>query len=82
MVAVEFYATWCKPCMDAMPRWKQLQEKYYDAGLRVIVVNVQDPEGACQSIGFVPDEFICDLDGRIERSFGVNGRLPSAFLWS
>jgi hypothetical protein len=20
LVAVEFYATWCKPCMDAMPR--------------------------------------------------------------
>ena len=40
MVAVEFYATWCKPCMEAMPRWKALQEKYYDQGLRVIVVKV------------------------------------------
>jgi len=24
-VAVEFYATWCKPCMEAMPRWKALE---------------------------------------------------------
>jgi len=25
LVAVEFYATWCKPCMKAVPKWKALQ---------------------------------------------------------
>ncbi len=53
LVAVEFYATWCKPCMEAMPRWKALKEKYYKDGLRVIVVNTQDPEaGAGASDSF------------------------------
>ena len=56
LVAVEFYATWCKPCMEAVPRWKALHERYRDAGLRLIVVATQDPEGQCANPGWNPDE--------------------------
>lgn len=42
LVAVEFYATWCKPCMKVVPKWKALHEKYRARGLRLIVVSVQD----------------------------------------
>ena len=48
LVAVEFYATWCKPCMEAMPRWAALKDKYRAQGLRVVVVNTLDPQGGCQ----------------------------------
>ncbi len=82
LVAVEFYATWCKPCMEAMPRWKRLKEKYASQGLRVIVVNTQDPDGACRALPFVPDETVCDLEGHIADGFKLQGKLPSAFLWS
>ena len=43
LLAVEFYATWCKPCMKAVPRWKALHEKYADEGLRLVVVATRDP---------------------------------------
>ena len=82
LIAVEFYATWCEPCMKAMPRWKALKEKYYRQGLRVVVVNTQDPDGACRSVGFVPDEYVCDLQGHLSEQFGLRGKLPAAFLWS
>ncbi len=82
LVAVEFYATWCKPCMDAMPRWKALREKYAAQGLRVIVVNTQDPDGGCRALPFVPDESVCDLEGHVADSFRLQGKLPSAYLWS
>jgi formylglycine-generating enzyme required for sulfatase activity/protein-disulfide isomerase len=29
-----------------------------------------------------PDKTLCDYDGVIDERFGVNGKLPSAFLWS
>ncbi|WP_192360065.1 TlpA disulfide reductase family protein [Mesorhizobium mediterraneum] len=35
---VEFWATWCGPCVAAMPHLVQLQEKYKDSGLEVVGV--------------------------------------------
>ncbi len=82
LVAVEFYATWCEPCMKAMPRWKALKEKYAKQGLRVVVVNTLDPNAGCRSIGWVPDESVCDLEGEVSERFQLKGQLPAAFLWS
>ena len=82
VVAVEFYATWCKPCMESVARWKALHEKYRDDGFRLIVVNTLDPGGGCAQVPWNPDHRICDDDGFIANSFGVGGNLPAAFLWS
>ena len=81
-VAVEFYATWCRPCMRAVPRWKALHEKYRRSGLRLIVVNTQDPEGRCVNPGWNPDQMICDEEGDLAKAWGVGQRLPAAFVWS
>ncbi|WP_206078925.1 TlpA disulfide reductase family protein [Allomesorhizobium camelthorni] len=35
---VEFWATWCGPCVAAMPHLVQLQEKHRDSGLEVVGV--------------------------------------------
>jgi thiol-disulfide isomerase/thioredoxin len=82
LVAVEFYASWCEPCMKAMPRWKALKEKYAKQGLRVVVVNTLDPNAGCRSLGWVPDETVCDLEGEVSERFQLKGQLPAAFLWS
>lgn len=37
---VEFWATWCGPCIAAMPHVTELQKKYADKGVVVIGVNV------------------------------------------
>ncbi|MBI2376741.1 MAG: PEGA domain-containing protein [Deltaproteobacteria bacterium] len=82
LLAVELYATWCKPCMDAVPRWKALHERYRAEGLRLVVVSTQDPGGACANPGWAPDEVVCDDDGAIARALGAGDKLPAAFLWS
>lgn len=82
MLAVELYATWCKPCMEAVPKWKALHEKYRREGLRLVVIATQDPEGGCVNPGWNPDEVVCDEDGSIARALGAGERLPAAFLWS
>jgi len=83
-VVVEFYADWCEPCMKAMPRWKALKDRYGRDGLRIVVVNLKndDEPGKCKSLGWSPDQMICDVDGSIDQRFGVRGDIPSAFLWS
>ncbi|WP_157088228.1 TlpA disulfide reductase family protein [Bradyrhizobium jicamae] len=39
---VEFWATWCKSCVAAMPHLVQLQEKYRDSGLQVVGVAARE----------------------------------------
>ena len=82
LLAVEFYASWCGPCKKAVPQWKALHEKYRDHGLRLVVVSVQDPDGACVNPGWNPDDVICDSEGRLAEAWGVGDKLPAAFLWS
>lgn len=43
---VEFWATWCGPCIAGMPHVSELQREYKDEGVRIIGVNIWDnPEG-------------------------------------
>ncbi len=80
LVAVEFYSTHCKPCMDAVPRWEALHQKYRDKGLRLLVVAVMDDQ-KCVNPGWHPDRVICDDEGQLAQAMQVDG-LPAAFLWS
>jgi len=80
LVAVEFYATWCKPCMDAVPKWKELHDRYRAQGLRLVVVSVQD-RGACASPDWTPDAVVCDEEGILQQRWKADN-LPQAFLWS
>lgn len=80
LVVVEFFASWCQPCMKAVPRWRALHERYRDRGLRLVVVATRDASGTCESPGWTPDEIVCDLDGVIADRLGASA-LPAAFLW-
>ncbi|MBP5201360.1 DUF1566 domain-containing protein [bacterium] len=82
LVAVDFYATWCEPCKAAIPKWKELQRKYGDKGLELIVVSVKS-EGRCaQPPQWNPNKTVCDSDGKIADAWHVFEKgLPEAFLW-
>jgi thiol-disulfide isomerase/thioredoxin len=40
VVLVEFWATWCPPCVAAIPALAELERKYRDRGLVVLGINV------------------------------------------
>lgn len=81
LLVVDFFASWCGPCMEAVPKWEALRRKYGRQGLRLVVVAVRDDLESCQDIPWTPDAIICDTDGQVARQFGVSG-LPAAFLWN
>lgn len=41
---LEFWATWCGPCIASMPHIAELQEKYLDKGVQIISVSDEDKE--------------------------------------
>ena len=44
VVAVNFWATWCPPCLKEVPEFVTLQEKYRGQGLQFIGIALQKPE--------------------------------------
>lgn len=41
-LVVNFWATWCAPCVKEMPTLEKLQEKYAGRGLRVLAIAMDD----------------------------------------
>lgn len=57
IVLIDFWASWCGPCMDEMPNVKALYEKYHDRGLEIVGVSMDNNkakwEGAIERAGLV-----------------------------
>jgi thiol-disulfide isomerase/thioredoxin len=46
---LDFWATWCGPCIESFPRLTRLQKKYADKGVTVIGVSIwEEDEGAVE----------------------------------
>lgn len=52
VIALNFWATWCPPCLKEIPEFIQLQKKYADRGLQFIGIALQRPE---EVLGFMQE---------------------------
>jgi thiol-disulfide isomerase/thioredoxin len=75
-VVLNFWATWCVPCVREMPALQALQDRFKERPLRVVGVNVMDPQPriaaflAERSLGI---QIARDASGQVFRDFGVVG---------
>ena len=47
---INFWATWCKPCLEELPLLQQVQRENGDRPLRVVLVSLDTEEGAIRRI--------------------------------
>lgn len=48
VVLIDFWATFCDPCLASMPHLDELYRKYKDAGLVVLGVSIDGPDSVAQ----------------------------------
>jgi len=41
---INFWATWCAPCVKELPYFDQIHEKFKDQNIEVILVSLDDPK--------------------------------------
>lgn len=73
---MEFWATWCPPCIEAMPHVTALQKKYQDQGFVAIAMNVWEPDQAV-SEAFVK-KMGDKMDLRVAADAVAEGQEPEA----
>jgi thiol-disulfide isomerase/thioredoxin len=53
VVLVDFWATWCGPCVKEFPHLVELSNKHRDAGLAVISVSMNEPKDRPSVLAFL-----------------------------
>ena len=90
VLLVDFWATWCAPCRQEMPKLVALQARY-ERDMAFVTISCDEPEAAVQAANFVAaknapmpryirqanndDEFINSIDPK------WSGALPALFLF-
>jgi thiol-disulfide isomerase/thioredoxin len=46
VVLVNFWATWCRPCLEEIPALMQLERELGEQGFDLVAVSLDDPSGA------------------------------------
>ncbi len=83
VVVVNFWATWCAPCLEEMPEFVRLQSEYRDRGLQFVGISV-DEDGVDVVRPFIESleinyPIVMD-DGQVAQSYKGNLVIPSTFI--
>ncbi|HLT63327.1 MAG TPA: TlpA disulfide reductase family protein [Pseudohongiella sp.] len=84
IVYVDFWASWCAPCLRSLPEVNELYEKYKDQGFTVVAITIDDPVE--DALEFLEDletplayHVVLDKTAEVMDAYGVIG-MPTSFL--
>jgi peroxiredoxin len=82
VVLVNFWATWCGPCREEMPRLDTLYQKYRKSGFVLLGINVDDdPRAALATAAKLNVSFpvLLDTDKKVSKLYDLN-TMPSTIV--
>lgn len=83
VVVVDFWASWCRPCLRAFPELSSLQRDLGPRGLTVLAVSIDEERSEAQrvlSAGSYSFLALHDADSAVATRYGVDERLPATVV--
>jgi len=82
VVLVDFWASWCGPCVESFPAMDELQKKYGPQGLVILAINVDEKKADMEDfLKTHPVSFTIVRDAAQKLVDKVEvGTMPSSFL--
>jgi peroxiredoxin len=82
VLILDFWATWCPPCVASMPVLSEVSSEFRDRGVRLLAVNCAEEADAVKD--FVEQSgleltVVMDPDGQISKDYGADG-IPQTVL--
>lgn len=80
-VVLEFWATWCGPCVAAIPHLNELAQKFADRPVQFIAITAERPDVVARFVKKKPIRgwIGLDTDESLYRDYGVEG-IPLTIL--
>jgi thiol-disulfide isomerase/thioredoxin len=93
VVVLNFWATWCTPCMKEFPDLLRLRKTYRDRGLRLIFVSADDPKKPLTQVSAFLRRMKVDFPTYIKKTTddevfinsvfgGWSGAIPATFIYN
>lgn len=86
LTVIDFWATWCQPCVRSIPLLNEMAEEFEEQGVRFIGISIDGPRNQSkikpfiQSIG-IDYPIIRDVDSELMSDLGVTA-VPTLMIYN
>ena len=84
LTVIDFWATWCKPCLNAMPKLNMLADTFGNKGVQFVGISVDGPRNWSKVKPFIQSmgigyPVLIDKDGELMRDLNINA-IPTLLI--
>ncbi|MBN1179546.1 MAG: TlpA family protein disulfide reductase [Anaerolineae bacterium] len=73
VIVIDFWTTWCGPCVESLPHLQNVHERYADRGVTVLAINIEESSGEISQFvgGRYTFPILLDQDGKVSDAYRV-----------